>query len=192
MLNLLGGITKTTSNTIRLTFNEKSMPELTLTLNSSRNDTLKAVTELRSILDKDKTLTVEIKQYRQKRSLDANGWCWVLCQRIAEVILSTKDLVYQQMIKRVGQFDIRPIKTEAVESHIERWSKIGLGWYAEVVGDSKLAGYTNVISYYGSSVYDSREMWVLINEIIFECRELGIECMTENEKNLMLEKWGAR
>lgn len=181
---------KTTSNTIRLTFNEKSMPEFTFTLNCSRADAIKYATELREILGKDKTLTVEIKQYHQKRSLDANGWCWVLCQRIAEVISSTKDLVYQQMIKRVGQFDIRPIKTEAVESHIERWGKIGLGWYAEVVGDSKLTGYTNVISYYGSSVYDSREMWVLINEIISECKELGIDVMTESEKNLLLKEWG--
>ena len=32
----------------------------------------------------DGEYTVEIKRYSKKRSLDANSYCWLLCQRIAE------------------------------------------------------------------------------------------------------------
>ena len=181
---------KTTCNDIHLSFNEKLMPEFTFAPNSSKPETLKGLAKLREILGKGKMLSVEIKQYHPDRSKDANSYCWALCQKIAESIRNTKEFVYQTAIKRVGQFDIRPIRNDAVESHVERWSKIGLGWYAGIVGESKLAGYTNVISYYGSSTYNSKEMAILIDEIISECRELGIECMTENEKNLLIGEWG--
>ena len=31
------------------------------------------------LLDKDKKYDVEIKQHREKRSLNANSYCWKLC-----------------------------------------------------------------------------------------------------------------
>ena len=33
---------------------------------------------------KDFDVDVEIKRHRQKRSLDANAYCWVLCEKIAD------------------------------------------------------------------------------------------------------------
>ena len=114
-----------------------------------------------------------MKKHSRKRSNDANAYCFVLCQKIAEVIKSTKENVYKAAIRQVGQFEILPIKNEAVDRWIETWDSKGLGWFAEILEDSKLPGYKKVISYYGSSVYDSREMAVLLDEIVNQCKELG-------------------
>ena len=122
--------------------------------------------------------------------MDANAYCWILCQKIAEVIRSTKEDVYKRAIRDVGQFEIVPIRDEAVDRWIEVWGSKGLGWFAEVLDDSKLTGYKKIISYYGSSVYNSREMAILIDNLIDECRELGVETATPEEIESLKNEWG--
>lgn len=148
------------------------------------------VADLQAVVERGKQLSVEVKQYRQKRSLDANSYLWVLCQKIAEVIRSTKELVYQKTIREVGQFEILPIREDAVETFIDRWSSKGLGWFAEVLDDSKLPGYKKIIAYYGSSVYDTREMSILIDEIVSQAKELNIETLPPDEVESLKALWG--
>jgi hypothetical protein len=163
--------------------------EIVLTTPKSQQ-TIQEVIKLKEIIEKGKLLSVDIKQYRKRRSLDANAYCFVLCQKIAEVVGSTKEYVYKQAIKQVGQFEIVPIKDEAVEKWIQAWESRGLGWQTEIMGDSKIEGYTNTINYYGSSVYDTKEMSLLLEEIVSQAKELGIDTMTDREKLALLEKWG--
>jgi hypothetical protein len=82
-----------------------------------------------------------------------------------------------------------PIKNEAVKRWIEVWQGKGLGWISEVLEDSKLEGYKKVISYYGSSVYDSREMSILVDEIVQECKALNIETMAKEELQSLKDSW---
>lgn len=49
-------------------------------------------------------LSVSLKRYHEKRSLDANAYCWVLCSKIAEKVGSSKDEVYEQMLQDYGFF----------------------------------------------------------------------------------------
>jgi len=177
---------------IRLQFNKSHQPELVLVLSLSPQQAQEGVQELKEVLSKGKHLQAEIKQYRKRRSLDANAYFWVLCQKIAEAIGSTKELVYQNFIRDVGQFEIIPIRDDAVDRWISNWQSIGLGWYAEILSDSKIEGYKNIISYFGSSVYDSKEMSVLINEIVNQCHELGIETKPEEEIKSLIESWGRK
>lgn len=170
---------------------DTKMMEIVLTTPKC-NETLKEVARLKEIIVKGKELQVDIKQYRAKRSLDANAYCFVLCQKIAEVIKNTKEFVYKTAIREVGQFEIVPIKNEAVERWIESWNSKGLGWFAEVLEDSKLEGYKKVISYYGSSVYNAKEMNILLEEIIRNAKELDIETMTPKEIESMLSEWGKK
>jgi hypothetical protein len=175
---------KAIANNIRVSFNETQQQEITLTLTAKHD-----IADLKAILANKKLLEIDIHQQKKKRSLDANALLWVLCQKIAEVIHTTKESVYQKFIKEVGQFEIVPIKAEAVERWIEVWNSKGLGWFAEVIEDSKLPGYKKVISYYGSSVYDQREMSVLLDEVVRECRELGIETLPPDEIKALKESW---
>lgn len=172
------------ANNIRLQFTESGKAEIILSTDQKPD-----ISELKQVIAKGKLLAVDIKQYRAKRSLDANAYCFVLCQKIAEVLRTTKEEVYKKAIREVGQFEIIPIRNDAVNSWIERWSHKGLGWFAEVLEDSKLEGYKKVISYFGSSVYDSREMAILIDFIINECKELEIETLPPAEIQRLKAGW---
>ena len=180
---------KATATKIRLQTNEDNQVELVLTLKENRLQVQKGATELKQIIEGGKQLAVEVTQLKKKRSIDANSYCWVLCQKIAEVIRATKEEVYKKAIREVGQFEIVPIKSEAVERWLQIWKGKGLGWFAEVMDDSKLQGYKKIISYYGSSVYDSREMAVLTDNIIQEAKLLGIETMTPKQLASLMERW---
>lgn len=153
---------------------------------------IKKLSDALEIIDKGKMLDINIKQHRKKRSLDANGYMWILADEIAKAIGNTKEFVYQQAIKEVGQFEIMPLKNEAVDRWIAVWKSKGIGWHSEIIGDSKLEGYTNTINYYGSSVYNEKEMSILLEEIVFQATELGIETITPREKEELIRKWEAK
>lgn len=139
---------------------------------------------------KDKVYTAELKEYRKKRSLDANAYLWVLCQKIAEAVRNiTKEDVYQEAVKNVGQFEFLSLRNDAVDAFIRRWSSRGLGWFAEKLDDCKIPNYTKVIVYYGSSTYDTREMSVLLDYVINLAKDLDIETATPDEIAIMKSRW---
>lgn len=177
---------------IRLQYTEDKKTEIVLTTSDNILQIQKEAAELKSIIAKGKELSVDIKQYRHKRSLDANSYLWIICQKIAEVIRATKEEVYRKAIREVGQFEIVPIKAKAVDRWLECWNSKGIGWFAEIMEDSKLTGYKKVISYYGSSVYDTKEMSVLIDSLVTECKELGIETIPPNELIALKQEWGTQ
>lgn len=140
------------------------------------------------LLEQDNTKQYEVKQVKRKRSLDANAYCWVLMQKLAEKLNITKEEVYREAIKTVGSYEILPIKEEAVVRFIEAWKHNGLGWVCETT-KSKLDGYVNVLAYYGSSTYDTKEMSRLIDLIVEECKLQEIETMTPEQLSLLKEEW---
>ena len=137
-----------------------------------------------------KKLVVEIKEKKIKRSLEANNYCWLLCEEIAKAIGSTKEEVYRKNIREVGVFEILCIKNENVNRWRENWAGFGIGNITEILGDSKFKGYTNVITYYGSSTYDTKEMARLIDSIVTEAHEIGLETMQDEELKSLVESWG--
>ena len=137
---------------------------------------------------KDRKYVVEIKEYRPRRSLDANAYCWLLIGRLAAKIGSTPVEIYREAIRGVGDnFDVVPIRDDAVERWVANWEHHGTGWLCENLGPSKHPGYTNVINYYGSSVYDKAQMARLIDIIVEECREQDIETLTPEELAKLME-----
>jgi hypothetical protein len=175
---------KLLADNIEVSYTETGKQKLTFTLTQKQ-----PIDDLKAIIANGKLLEIEIHQQKRKRSLDANSLLWVLCQNIAEVLHTTKELVYQQFIRDVGQFEIVPIKAEAVERWIEVWKSKGIGWFAEVMEDSKLKGYKKVISYYGSSVYSTKEMAVLLDEVIRACKEMNIETLSPAELRELKNGW---
>lgn len=99
-------------------------------------------------LKNENKLNIEMKKYRKKRSLDANAYMWTIAEKIAQKLGITKIEVYRDAIKEVGQCEVLPIKDEAVETFINAWQHNGQGWICEVIGKSKLKGYTNITAYY--------------------------------------------
>lgn len=133
-----------------------------------------------------------MSEQRKQRSLDSNAYLWVLLDEIAKALKSTKEDVYREFIKRVGVFEVLPIKENAVDSFIRKWSAKGIGWVCENLQRSKLDGYSNIIAYYGTSVYDGKEMSRLIDEVVSEAKKLGIQTLDDLELKNMAEEWAKR
>ena len=137
--------------------------------------------------------SVEIKQYRKKRSLDANAYAWQLLGKLAAAlsthdVIFTPEQVYREAIRDVGDnYEVIPIRDDALEHWVQVWTGHGLGWVCEVIGPSKIKGYTNTRCFYGSSVYDTAQMSRLISIIVEECKAAGVETMTPEELEKLME-----
>jgi hypothetical protein len=170
---------------------QAKLRELTLNRDGSQNVTLTVSSDFRPLFDElaGKELDVEIKQHRKKRSLSANAYCWVLVDKIAARSGVDKTSVYRETIRNIGGVsDIVCCQDRAVEALRSGWQAHGVGWITETM-PSKLEGCTNVILYYGSSTYDIAQMSRLIDLLVIEAKELGIETATPQELDRLREEW---
>lgn len=140
-------------------------------------------------LDAKKQYVVEVKQHREKRSLDANAYFWVLAHRLAEATGVPVVEIYRDAIKNIGGVSEHYCgKPEAIERLCGAWGRQGLGWIAETY-ESKLPGMVNATLYYGSSSYDRKQMARLIDNIVQDCEAVGIETDTPEQIARRLEEW---
>ena len=137
--------------------------------------------------DKDKKF--DIKEHKNKRSLNANSYCWVLLGKIADEVGSTKEEVYRDYIKDKGIYQIITMTSEAVPTFKKVWQDRGLGWLCDT-SETKIAGLTDVIAYYGTSSYNTKQMANFIDYVVQECLSLGIETKSKEELDSLLESWG--
>lgn len=148
--------------------------------------------QARSMVDElrqQEKLTVKVGKFKKKRSLDANAYAWLLIGKIAEKTNTTKQEVYREAIRDIGVYDVVCIKEEAAPALRSAWEGHGIGWQTEVML-SKLDGCTNVLLYYGSSTYDREQMSRLIDNIVQDCKALGIETKPPDELASLLGEWG--
>lgn len=160
-------------------------PQLTLEINEL-NDFKQLVDEMNTL----EKLSIEIKPFRKRRSLDANAYFFVLADKLAEKLNITKVDVYRNAIREIGGVsETVCVKNEAVDKLCEAWSEKGIGWQTDTFS-SKIEGCTNVILYYGSSTYDTAQMSRLIDNIVQDCKAVGIETLTPNELAKLKALWG--
>ena len=154
---------------------------------STRDDFSKAFDELAQ-----EAVNVEIKKAAKKRSKDANAFCWVLIDKIAEKMRVPKSDVYRSAIREIGGVsETVCVRDKAVDRLRECWQKNGIGWQTETM-PSKLPGCTNVILYYGSSTYDSKQMANLIDSLIQDAESLNIPTVTPKEAERLVSNWGSK
>lgn len=138
---------------------------------------------------KDRVYSCEIKEHREKRSLDANRYYWELCGNLAKAINDKPENIYRAHIRDIGNYETICIQTKAVDDFKRRWCSNHLGRFVETRG-SKLQGCTTVLAYYGSSDFDSLEMSRLIDNCIQDCKAVGIEVLPPDKVQAMKEEWG--
>lgn len=137
-----------------------------------------------------KPYIASLKKHGKKRTLNANAYFWALCGKLSAVVGEPPKDIYREYIRDIGDnFTIIPISDEAKGRYIEIWQSHGLGWICEDLGPAG-DGYSNIIAYYGSSTYDTRQMSRLIDLIVQDCKEQGIETLTPDEIALMNARWG--
>lgn len=136
------------------------------------------------LFNQDKEKVFEIKEHKLKRSLNSNSYCWVLITKIADVLRTDKEQVYLMMLKRYGQSELVSVLSNI---NISGYFK-----YYEVAGTSTLNNkeFTHYKVFKGSSEYDTREMSVLIDGIVSEAKQMGIETLPPDEIEILKSTWG--
>ena len=142
-------------------------------------------------MDPQKKYTVTIKEFRKKRSLDANAYAWVLMNKLADKLnMGVRDL-YRHYIPDIPEnSQVVCVPTEAVEKLQSGWEHNDIGWCSDTL-KSKLPGCTNVVLYYGSSTFDQKQMGVLLDLIIEDCKQVGVEYLTPEELERLKGEWDA-
>lgn len=136
---------------------------------------------------RDKMLNLTAKIHREKWSLDANAYAWVLMQKIAEAIHTDKWSVYLMMLERYSPvFTHIIVRPEAVERVMGEWRTVKVLGPIQVNGSSGI----QLQCYFGSSTFDSKEMSSFIDGIVSECKEMGIETLPPDEIERMRREWG--
>ena len=143
---------------------------------------LRVDTDVQLLMNKfyDKELEILIQTVRNKRSLTANGYMWALLQRLAEALETSKEEVYTELVRRMG-YCIPTLVPQADRETFERaWHSQGLGYQTEHISDTK-TGECELMCYYGSSAYDTKQFSRLLDEVILECREADIPTDTPDK-----------
>ena len=145
-----------------------------------------AINEIAKLKEFDK-LAIKITKFRKKRSLDSNAYAWVLFTKIAEVVNSSKDEIYEEMLQKYGYIyqDDDGYITVTVKSEVDM-SKID-GHWKFYKSNGKFSSYMMIK---GSSQYDSAEMAKFIDQIVQEAKNLGIETLPPEELERMNAQWG--
>lgn len=131
----------------------------------------------------------ELSKVKNKRSLDANAYAWVLIDKISEAVRLPKIEVYRNAIKGIGGVsEIVCVRNDAVETFCKNWEMHGIGYQTETM-PSKIHGCTNVVVYWGSSSYTRQQMSVLIDKLVEDARSLGIETMPPEKLEGLLNGW---
>ena len=126
-----------------ISFREVKLEGGWLMVRPERADMGKAMAVVRK--HKDKLYDLEVKEHREKRSLDANAMAWSLINQIADVLRIPPIEVYRQTIQDIsGNNEVLPIREEAVEQFKNAWSHQGIGWICKDMGKSKINGYRNL------------------------------------------------
>ena len=131
-----------------------------------------------------KAVRLIFKSWKEKRSLNANAYCWALINQIANVLKSSKEDVYLRMLKDYGQSEVVSIRSNInPEGYFKYFDEIGKGY----VGNKE---FTHYKLFKGSSEYDTQEMSILIDGVIQEAEALGISTLTPNEIEQLKQRWG--
>lgn len=157
----------------------------TFTISFTVNEHTAVTSGFDSIKSLDK-LDVRVVKHREKRSLDANAYAWVLMSRIADSLGTSKEEVYEEMLRRYGVLyeDDQGYITITVSNKVDM-SKVE-GHWQRIRENGKFKAYAMIK---GSSQYDTKEMSHFIDGIVSEAKELGIETLTPMELEQMKVRW---
>lgn len=136
----------------------------------------------------DDELSITVKKYRKKRSLDANAMLWSCINKIAGATGQDSWDVYLMMLERYGQFTYIKVREEAVGRIKSQWRECKEVGFEEFRDGSK---YIELLCYYGSSTYDSREFSILLDGVISSMKDLHLQIPATKDVQRSLEAWEA-
>lgn len=143
----------------------------------------------------EKLLDIEVKKHSERRSLSANSYFHALLSQIADKLGESKTAVKNSLICRYGQpmfvaDEIAVIKTQIPPEQMREADSLHCKPMQNRHENGKDIYFYQV--YRGSSDLDSKEMAILIDGTISEAKDLGIQTITDSERNKMIESWASQ
>ena len=151
-------------------------------------DTIKVqqmlVALLQELNDK-KTFDITIEQHREKRSINANNYAWLLQDRIAKILNRSIDDIHNQMVLDYGVLETYSIKKEAFASAKRLFD------YFEVLGESSVKGveFVHIRAGIGTHNYNTLEMSKFLDGVVQEAQQLNIETRTPKQLAELKSLW---
>lgn len=143
---------------------------------------------------KDKDLRLELKVWREKRSLDANAYFHVLVGKIAEKMTLPFDKVKRDMVLSYGTLSIdnegNNVGLKLLPS-VDVDKIIDYAKFVKTVEDNGIQ-FNCYLIFEHTHNYDTAQMANLIKGVIQEAEDLGIETITPAEKERLLRLWEER
>lgn len=132
---------------------------------------------IKYLFQQDREKLFDITEHKEKRSRNANSLLWACLGEIASALKTDKWEVYLQMLKRYGQFTYICVKPTAVEGVKKQWRE------CEEIGHVNINGQDSVqmLCYFGSSTYNSKEFSILLDGVVSEMKEIGLETPADRE-----------
>lgn len=154
--------------------------EYRITFSVNERDAVEACSELQNIL-----LQVKAVKYRKKRSVDANALLWKCLTEMAAKLNCDKWEVYLQELKHFGKCVPLTIQKDALEVFKQTWREI------EIVGEFEAYGQkmVSLICYFGSHLYNTEEFSRLLNGVIQDMKDMGLQPPPSEDMRRSLEEW---
>ena len=160
-------------------------PKITFLINEK--EALKQIDEIKDL----EKLNVEAKKYRQKRSLDANAYFHVLVNKLARYFGMSDTEMKIKMNLEYGTVAINLDGTK-VGIKVPYGTNISYFYpYCKKFGECEENGMTfeKYLFYKETHTLDSKEMSQLIEGVVYECKQAGIETLSDEEVKSMLNEW---
>jgi hypothetical protein len=131
----------------------------------------------------------EIEVKRKKRSKNANSYFWELLQKLCEEMNIDVIQEYKKRVKELGIFKQWEISIENVPTFEKLWQDRGIAWFTEKV--EEIGNKAIINAYYGSSSYNSRQFSKLLDNLVQDCKLVGIQTLDELEiEELIRREYG--
>lgn len=133
------------------------------------------------LLEQPDDVEFEIKEYKQKRSLNVNSFYWSLLNQIASKMRISKEELHLKYLKEHGQTMLIPLLPEQNPDRFFKYYEK----HGEAVVNGKKAIYYKY--YMPSSSMNSLEFSILLDGVIEDARSLDIEILEDKKIEEMLE-----
>lgn len=146
-----------------------------------------------------KQLEITARPKRERRTLDANSYYWVLISKLAKAVGTSNTRMHNLIMRSYGtpeDIDGEIVTVSLPESeqaenkaleaetfHLKPTAELVIGDYGKV--------YRTYILMRPSHEMDKREFSALINGLVEECKAQGIETLPPEELERMLSAWKA-
>jgi hypothetical protein len=151
--------------------------EFSLEVEDKQNRLISQINDHKQLLSSE--VEVAIDKYRKKRSGGHNRLFWDMCGELAEHIndaLITQLSIYRDLIREYGVSTIYPVKDEDLKFITRDWESRGDGWITQELRKSTVdKNYTTVKFWFGSSIYDSKQFWRLVEGLKAMCKDYNLD-----------------